>query len=236
MFNFRLTYINEKGITLLELIVAMAIMGMILLILSSTLSLAVKSIDRGELKIETIERLRSSLRLINAQVQSALVEAKNLDAPAFNPNPDDNIVPSDSDDEDESVDGFSGDDKSLSFKSLVSVWGRSRGAVSVNYSVKEGADGTTALYVSEQNDTAGSSDEIKLFDQFDSIEFSYYVVDELLIDQKGEWQDSFNEGNSISEDLQLGSKSLAKIALNLKQGDREIEYIIPVRVKSGLGP
>jgi type II secretory pathway component PulJ len=58
------------GFTLLELIISISMLVIIIVIISGAMRLASRSITAGEKKIESLERLRTSLSIINAQIQS----------------------------------------------------------------------------------------------------------------------------------------------------------------------
>ncbi len=59
-----------RGFTLLELMISISMLVIIIVIISGAMRLASRSITAGEKKIETLERLRTSLSIINAQIQS----------------------------------------------------------------------------------------------------------------------------------------------------------------------
>ena len=61
---------SRLGFTLLELIISISLLVIIVVIISGAMRLASRSIAAGEKKVETLERLRTSLSIINAQIQS----------------------------------------------------------------------------------------------------------------------------------------------------------------------
>ena len=63
---------SRLGFTLLELIISISMLVIIIVIISGAMRLASRSIAAGERKVETLERLRTSLSIINAQIQSGM--------------------------------------------------------------------------------------------------------------------------------------------------------------------
>jgi prepilin-type N-terminal cleavage/methylation domain-containing protein len=61
---------SRLGFTLLELMISISMLVIIIVIIGGAMSLAFRSISAGEKKIEALERLRTSLSVINAQIQS----------------------------------------------------------------------------------------------------------------------------------------------------------------------
>jgi len=62
---------SRLGFTLLELIISISMLVIIIAIISAAMSIASRSIAAGEKKVEALERLRTSLSIMNAQIQSA---------------------------------------------------------------------------------------------------------------------------------------------------------------------
>ena len=60
------------GFTLLELIISITLVAIIVLIISVAANLGYRSFNSGEKKMNAVERLRSSLTIIDAQIQSGV--------------------------------------------------------------------------------------------------------------------------------------------------------------------
>jgi general secretion pathway protein J len=120
--------VDEKGFTLLELLISMVMLGIIVVILVSALRLAFRSVDSGERKADYLERMRVSLSVIDSQIQSQTAltyqeeEATNY--------------------------YFTGERDSLEFSTNYSIWGGQKGYVVVSYSVLEEKE-KAVLYASE---------------------------------------------------------------------------------------
>jgi general secretion pathway protein J len=63
---------KDEGLTLLELIISITIIGIIILIITGAMQLSFRSVESGEKKIEALERMRSSLAVIDSQIQSEI--------------------------------------------------------------------------------------------------------------------------------------------------------------------
>lgn len=213
---------NERGITLLELLVALTIMGMILVLLTSTMHLSFRSIEKGEAAVDSLERMRASFRLISSQVQSAIKPAKR---------PEDNgklldMENTDELDDEENITGFNGDEEKLTFPTTISLWSRPKGIIYVSYTVMDGDNGLKELHASETNPLIDDvTKEIKLLDSFDEIRFEYLVIEGIAAEDKGEWVTKWDK-----KDLDFEDEILKRIAIHLKKGEKELTFVVPVRM------
>jgi general secretion pathway protein J len=216
---------NEKGITLLELIVALTIMGLIMVLLTSTMHLSFRSIEKGEAAVESLERMRASFRLISSQIQSALKPAdKPLGQLQLQKDSVDNTLGDE--DDDERLKHFVGDNEKLEFPTAVSLWSRPKGIINVTYTVEHGDNGLMELHASETNPLTEVTKEIKLLDGFDEIRFEYFVVEDIDAEEKGDWASKWDK-----EDIDFEDEILKRIAIHLKKGEKEITFIVPVRME-----
>lgn len=213
---------NEKGMTLLELLIALTIMGMILVLLTSTMHLSFRSIEKGEAAIESLERLRASFRLISSQIQSAA-------APSEKPEDEGKLFDVDDTDElddEENIRDFIGDEEKLTFPTTISIWSRPKGIIHVTYSVRDGDNGLKELYASENNPLIEDvTKEIKLLEGFDEIRFEYYKIDGIDAEEKGDWVTNWDK-----DDLDFEDEVLKRISIHLKKGEREMTFVVPVRM------
>jgi len=227
---------NEKGITLLELIVALTIMALIMVLLTSTMHLSFRSIEKGEAAVESLERMRASFRLISSQVQSAIKPAEqplgqlqqNNDDDTFNqPTPVEFGTGDElGEDEDKRLKHFVGDDEKLMFPTTVSLWSRPKGIINVTYTVEHGDNGLMELHASETNPLTEVTKEIKLLDGFDEIKFEYFVVEDVDAEEKGNWTSNWDK-----DDIDFEDEILKRIAIHLKKGEKELTFIVPVRME-----
>ncbi len=68
--NLQLRRLANGGFTLLELMISISMLVIIIVIISGAMAVGSRSISAGEKKIEALERLRTSLFIIGAQIQS----------------------------------------------------------------------------------------------------------------------------------------------------------------------
>ena len=121
---------------------------------SGAMQLGFRSVESGEKKIEALERIRSSLAVIDSQVQSE--------------------IPLTYYDEGERKYYFIGDRGFLQFATNYSIWGLGQGYSIATYTVETGEDGKQDLYATENTVGIEATRSVKLFDAFDSIYFEFF--------------------------------------------------------------
>lgn len=147
----------KKGFTLLELMVSVALLAVIITVISGAVRLSCRSVDLGERKIESLQRQRMSLAIIDAQVQSGF--------------------PLPREDHGVKVLDFEGKRDMLRFASNYSIWDGERGFVQVTYRVVQTDKGKRVLYASENTVGVENRKETKLLEGFDEIYFAYFFMD-----------------------------------------------------------
>jgi general secretion pathway protein J len=187
----------SSGFTLLELTVSIALIGVIILVIAGALRLGYRSVESGEKRIESLERIRSSLNIVDSQLQS--------------------FIPLSYEDEGETKYYFKGDQGLLQFSTNYSIWGGEKGYVVVTYTVTTADNNKRILSAAETVVGTGSGRETKLFTNFDTISFAYFVKDPA--EEEGKWVDQWTEENVLPE----------KIAIRLMEGERDFTMIIPLR-------
>jgi general secretion pathway protein J len=153
------------GFTLLELIISITLVAIIVLIISGAANIGYRSFHSGEKKMNAVERLRSSLTIIDAQIQSG--------------------VPLTLEDGGVKQYYFMGEQDSLKFSTNYSIWGGQRGYVIVNYRVDADDRGKRTLFASEYKVGMENQKETKLLEGFDEITFDYFKQD--ATEEEGEW-------------------------------------------------
>jgi general secretion pathway protein J len=181
------------GFTLLELIISITLVAIIVLIISVAANLGYRSFNSGEKKMNAVERLRSSLTIIDAQIQSG--------------------VPLTLEEGGVKQYYFAGEQDSLKFSTNYSIWGGQRGYVIVNYRVDTDDRGKRTLFASEYKVGMENQKETKLLEGFDEITFDYYQQD--ATEEEGEWitqwVDEEMMPTRIRVNLVRGSSSLSYI-------------------------
>jgi general secretion pathway protein J len=184
---------SERGFTLLELTVSIALIGIIVLIVVGAMRLGLRSIESGEKRTESLERIRSSLGIIDSQIQS--------------------FVPLTYIEDGEKKFYFTGTGEFMEFATNYSVWGGEKGFVIASYSIQPSETGRQVLSVSET--VAGREDkrETKLIDSFEKIYIEYFYKDP--VEEEGRWIDQWTETQLTPEKVRIhlvtGSQDLAMI-------------------------
>lgn len=185
--------VGEKGFTLLELLISIVILGIIIVILVGAMRLGFRSVDSGERKTESLERMRVSLSIIDSQIQSQIPltyqeeEAENY--------------------------YFTGERDSLQLSTNYSIWGGQKGYVIVSYRVSQEEEGKSVLYASEHIVGVEETEETKLLDAFDNIYFEYFYKGPT--DEVGNWVEEWTDTSQIPAKIKIhlikGGKDLPLI-------------------------
>ncbi len=161
---------NQRGFTLLELLIAIALLAVIVGLMTGALSMAYKTVEKGERKIENLERGKAVFSLLESQIQSAFLSSY--------------------DDQGEKKSRFIGEKDSLAFASNYSIWRGVGGNSLVRYFIKTTAQGRDVLYVEEQVLGTNAANEARLTKDYDSITFEYYLENSL---EEAQWVDRWPE-------------------------------------------
>jgi len=189
----KLVLSGDYGFTLLELTISIAIIGVIILITAGAMRLGARSVDSGGKRIESLERIRASLNIIDSQIQSG--------------------IPLTYDEEGGRKYYFKGEREFMQFPTNYSIWGGEKGYVIVSYKVETGDYGKQALHASENIIGIEDIRETKLLDAFDRIYFEYFYKDPT--EEEGEWVEQWTDDVNIPERVRLhlveGTKDLSMI-------------------------
>lgn len=172
---------REHGFTLLELLISVAMLSMIIVIILGAAQLGYRTIETGEKKIDSLERLRTSMSLISSQVQSQ--------------------IPLTYDDEGEQKVYFKGSNDSLQFTTGYSLWGSNRGQVFVHYTVETDNNGKRFLKATEHLTALGREAGTRLFDNLDACSFSYFYKDPL--EESGNWTEEWTDTLHVPHKVRL---------------------------------
>lgn len=191
--RFTVSSFPETGFTLLELVISITIIGIIVLIIAGATRLGFRSVDAGEKKIESLERMRSSLWLIDSQIQSE--------------------IPLTFDEGGSRKFYFKGGRDLLQFATNYSLTGGERGYVLAAYRVVPGDRGKPVLYLTESGIGMTTGTETRLLDVFDEISFEYFYKDPTT--EQGSWVQQWTEETAMPEKIRVhfveGTKDLALI-------------------------
>ena len=168
------------GFTLLEMLISISILGIIVLIIAGTTRLGFRSVDSGERKIESNERLRTSLNLIESQIQSE--------------------IPLTYSDEDGSKKYyFKGSRDSLQFSTNSSLLSGQRGYILASYRVTPEQSGKQVLYAAENSIGLENKTEAMLLEGFDQIYFEYFYKDPTA--EQGSWVTQYPDDTAMPEKI-----------------------------------
>jgi len=172
---------DSSGFTLLELIISIAILGLIVVIVGGAMKLGIQSVERGEKRIDALERIRTSLNVIEAQIQcmTGLTYDDNGEKKRY----------------------FKADRDSLQFSTNYSIWGGQRGYTIVSYDVGTDNNGKQSMKASETIVGMSDSRETSLLGSFDKIYFEYFSKGPT--DEKGSWVDNWTDDINIPEKIKL---------------------------------
>jgi prepilin-type N-terminal cleavage/methylation domain-containing protein len=180
---------NKRGLTLLELIISIVLIGTILLVVSGAMRLGYRSINSGEKKIDYLERLRSSLTIINSQIQSGKTQSNEKEF------------------------YFEGTEGFLKIATNYSIWGGQKGHVIVEYQVKTDPGGMQSLAASENVMGVEKKNETQLLSGFNAIYFEYFLRD--ATEKEGTWVEEWDNNGRIPQKIRLhlvqGSKKFSII-------------------------
>lgn len=170
--------LSGRGFTLLELLISMTLLVVILVITLGALRISSRSVAAGEKKMESQERYRTVLSILDAQIQSH--------------------VPLIYEDEGQKKYYFRGNRKTLRFSSNHSIWGGQKGYVVVDYRVEPDQTGKEVLYASEKIPGIEGSQDTRLI-KATEISFEYFHKDPT--EEQGRWMDQLSDGNVIPEKI-----------------------------------
>ena len=172
---------SEGGFTLLELMVSFLIIGIVILIIAGAMRLSLNIVDKGEAKIDSLERTRTSLKIINSQIQSQF--------------------PFTFEEGGEKKFYFQGEDKAMRLAANYSIWGGQRGYVLVKYKVEADESGKEMLTASENIIGMDNIKETTLFKSLDKIYFEYFFKDPT--EEEGAWVDKWEDSFKLPEKIRL---------------------------------
>lgn len=183
---------KNRGFTLLELLISLTLLVVIVVIAMGAMQLGSRSVAAGEKKMDSQERFRTVLSLIDAQIQSQLPltyeEAGNRKY------------------------YFRGDGKALRFSTSYSIWSGRKGYVIVDYRVEAASTGRDVLSASEQIPGIDGHWNTHLLEAT-GISFDYFYKDPT--EEKGKWLELLPEGTIIPEKIRFrltrGEEKLAMV-------------------------
>ncbi|MCF8127568.1 MAG: prepilin-type N-terminal cleavage/methylation domain-containing protein [Deltaproteobacteria bacterium] len=203
---------NSSGFTLLELMLSLAMMGIVLLIIFSALRIGTRAWEKGEKDVEVQQRQRAVFDLLQKQIASAcLYEIKTTDDTYY----------------------FKGSETDIQFVSRNPIAPGSRsGIVYVNYTVSRGnADENMSLMLYERDmifmkeeDFGGDAEEnsLRLISGFKNLRFEYLKMDK--DSSETSWQGAWNSSDD-NEEMPLAVK------MTFEGADDALCLVVPIRCR-----
>jgi len=177
-------YTRLSGFTLLEMLLAVTILAVIVVILGGAMRLGYRSAEKGERKIESAERVRRTIEIVESQIQ-ALLPLTVKEQAERKPN-------------------FSGDRKTLTISTNYSMWDGRKGYILAEYTVKSEASGRESLFLKEKPLGVETATEILLLKDCSSVEFAY--LEKGLTKEDAKWIERWNSEETVPERIKIAIK------------------------------
>jgi general secretion pathway protein J len=172
---------DEKGFTLLEILIAVVLVLSVVLIASGALRLGQRSVASGDRKVEHLERMRSTVLVLDAQIQSMLpLTYRENDADRYY---------------------FQGDSSTLRLSTNHSLWGAEKGYVVATYRVERNIDGKMSLRLTEQIIGTEQLRETRLLDGLNEMSFSYFHKG--LTADTDQWVEDWQDGTDLPRKVRI---------------------------------
>ncbi len=185
---------NNRGFTLLELLISITMLAVITGIMGWSLNMAHRTLEKGEKKIQNLERRKASFSLVESQISSMMPYQYT-------------------DDEGQKKYYFSGNKEKMMFASNYSLWRGTRGNTFVAYDAQTNEQGKKYLRITEQTIGLQTKDESILFDNCTNISFEYFLKNAF---EEGKWIEEWPaDEKAIPEKIKINvageSKNIALI-------------------------
>jgi general secretion pathway protein J len=172
---------GPSGFTLLELMISIVLLAVIMVIVSGALRLGYRSVERGEKKAESLERLKTSLMIIDAQIQSAMSLTST--------------------NEGETENYFQGTRATLKLPTNYSIWGGYKGYVIVEYRVEPDSTGKQVLQASETTIGMTQVRQARLLEGFRDIHFEYFYKEPG--EEDGSWVEEWPDTTGMPQKVRV---------------------------------
>lgn len=170
-----------RGFTLLELLISITMIGLIALVITGAMRLGSRSVDRGEKRIESLERLKNSFNIIESQIMSEIPLSYEEDGNRRY--------------------YFQGEKDSVQFATTYSIWGNQKGYVLTSLKVGADSNGKRYLKAKESPLIGGIEAETVLFEGFDEIYFEYFYKDPT--EEDGRWVREWTEEGNMPDRIRV---------------------------------
>jgi prepilin-type N-terminal cleavage/methylation domain-containing protein len=202
---------GSPGFTLLELLLSVIIISFIILIVVGALRLGFRSVEAGEKKAESLERVRNAITILESQIQSEIPLSyyENAEKKYY----------------------FRGGRTFLDMATNYSIWGGEKGYVVVHYQVSQETDGHQTLWVKENIIGQENSRETRMLEQPAEFYFEYFIRDTSKDphDEAGRWVDEWVDDATVAT-----TDKLEKIKFHVRWEHSALDWIIPLKGRGSL--
>ena len=202
---------TSSGFTLLELMLSVVMISLIILIIVGALRLGFRSVEAGEKKAESLERIRNAITILESQIQSEipLTYYENAEKKYY----------------------FRGGRTFLDMATNYSLWGGEKGYVVVHYQVSQETNGRQTLWVKENIVGQENSRETRMLEQAGEFYFEYFVRDSSKDpkEEAGRWVDEWVDDAAVPT-----TDKLEKIKFHVRLENRALDWIIPLKGRGSL--
>lgn len=171
-----------RGFTLLELLISITMIGLIALVITGAMRLGSRSVDRGEKRIESLERLKNSVDIVESVMMSEIPLSYEEDGNRRY--------------------YFQGERDYVQFTTTYSILGSQRGIVLISLKVNTDNYGKRYLAAKELPLIGGNEAEAVLFEGFDEIFFEYFYKDPT--EEEGQWVGKWIEETIMPNKIRIG--------------------------------
>ncbi len=173
---------DKRAFTLLELLVSISALVLVVVIIGAAMRLGYRSTDAGEKRIEWTERLRRSVEIMEAQIQSSMPLA-------------------DTENKEELKSYFKGEKKTLTVATNYSIWDGRKGYLVADYRVETAPSGKETLLASERIIGTTATAETVLLKDYDLIEFNY--LEKGLTTEETKWVEQWTREETVPDRVRL---------------------------------
>ena len=171
----------EGGFTLLELLLSIVLVTAVVVIVSGALRLGYRSVASGEKKMESLERLRSTVTVLDAQIQSSVPLTEERDGSR--------------------VYYFRGEPSEMQLSTNHSLWGAEKGFVVAAWRVEKDSAGRSSLMLSEKLVGMERAREARLLDGLDEVSFAFFRKGQ--VGREGDWVDSWSDPTDLPRKIRI---------------------------------
>jgi general secretion pathway protein J len=156
--------LNQRGFTLIELLMAITMLALIIGVMGGALSLAHRTTEKGEKKIEALERKKIVFSLVESQIQSTFASFYT--------------------EQGEKKNRFAGAKDTMTFASNYSIWRGTRGNCLVKYQIETDDRRKCIIRIEEQVLGTDEKQATRVATDYDAIRFEYFLKTAL---DEGKW-------------------------------------------------